>query len=97
MQVQCAPQTPLEQRAWNACSGPGVWRWHHGEEKDGDKWKGKRWPEGLIVSEALTRCAPASAAERDALLELFDAIERGAVTGAHDGLETAEDREREGD
>lgn len=74
-----------------------MWRWHHGEVRDGEKWKGKRWPEGLIVSEALARAAPSTMEEREAFLQFFDAIERGAVTGAHEGLETAKDREEEGD
>jgi hypothetical protein len=74
-----------------------VWRWFHGEIREGDKVKGKRWPEGLIVSEAFARCPPADEDEREALLALFSAIETGAVTGAHDGMESLEDREQEGD
>lgn len=74
-----------------------MWRWHHGEVREGDKWKGKRWPEGLIVAEAFQRCPPADADERDTLLVLFSAIETGAVTGAHDGMESLQDREQEGD
>jgi hypothetical protein len=73
-----------------------VWRWFHGETKDdAGKYIGKRWPEGLIVSEAFARCPPVDDAEREALVTLFAAIESGAITGAAKGIETAEDRQEE--
>jgi hypothetical protein len=96
--VEFAPQSPIEQRAWNACQSPGVWRWHYGEVREGgegSKIVGKRWPEGLILSEVLARCPPADDDERAALMTLFEAIEAGAITGAAKGLETFEERQQE--
>jgi hypothetical protein len=94
--VEFAPQTSIEQRAWNACRGDGVWRWFHGEVKGDDgKIVGKRWPEGLIVSEAFARCPPKDDAEHAALVTLFAAIEAGAMIGAVKGVETLEERQEE--
>lgn len=73
-----------------------MWRWFHGEVKDATgKIVGKRWPEGLIVSEALARCPPADTDEHEALVTLFAAIETGAITGAVKGVEHLEERQEE--
>ncbi len=96
--VEFAPRTQLEQRAWNAANGDGAWRFHWGEERENDKPILRRRPEGLMVAEALARCPPEDDAERDALVSLFTAIETGALTGAHRGAETLQERnEEEGD
>lgn len=55
----------------------------------------RRRPEALVMSEALTRANPADEDERDALIELLTAIETGAITGAHRGVETLEERRAE--
>lgn len=47
------------------------------------------------MSEALARALPADADEQEALVALFTAIETGALTGAHAGVESARDREQE--
>lgn len=75
-----------------------MWRWFHGEAReDGPDSPivAKRWPEGLIVSEALARCPPADDTEREALVALFAAIEHGAITGAVKGVESDADRLKE--
>lgn len=42
-------------------------------------------PLGLDMAEALARCPPDTAEERDALIHLFTAIEAGAIAGAVTG------------
>lgn len=90
-----APQSELEQRAWAAAESDGAWRFHWSEEREGDKPILRRRPEGLVMSEALARACPADDDERAALVELFKAIETGALTGAHTGRETAIERAEE--
>lgn len=72
-----------------------MWRFHWADEKVGDDWMKKRRPEGLVMSEALTRASPADDAERDALVALLTAIETGAITGGNRGFETLEERQEE--
>lgn len=67
------------------------------DEKDGaGKIISKRKPQGLLMSEALTRCPPADEDEREALVELFKAIEAGALMGAWRGIETVDEWMKEG-
>jgi hypothetical protein len=93
--VEFAPRGPLEQRAWNAAVAEGVWRYHHATEKRGEQHVIVRRPEGLVMAEALARCQPADADDAAVLVELLGAIETGAITGAHRGRETAEERRDE--
>lgn len=94
-QIEFAPQTPVEMRAWRASQGDGVWDFDWIEKEESGQRLSRRKPLGMKVGEALARCPPADADEREALVELFTAIEQGAVTGACKGVESIEDRREE--
>lgn len=71
--------------------------WDHDwiEDRSTGQTVTRRKPLGLKMAEALVRCPPADAEERADLVELFAAIEQGAIKGACDGVESIEDRRRE--
>jgi hypothetical protein len=77
---------------------PGVWRYYWASERDdGDRAMSVQRAEGLIMSEALTRCPPADEAEREALVEAFEMIELGARHGQSRGMNlTAEEESNDG-
>lgn len=75
------PRSRLEAAAWRTVQGGGVWRFERIDEKDGDVWMTRAVANGLDMNEALARCPPETADEREALVDLFGAIEAGRLDG----------------
>lgn len=95
-QHKFGPVEALEHRAARVAASDGVWRWDWREEKSvAGEFIRKRYPQGLIMTEALSRCPVDDEADHETLVGYFQAIEAGALAGAHVGWESERERAEE--
>lgn len=75
-----------------------MWRLDWFAEGEGEDRQSRRQPEGLIITEALARAGVTDEpGEHAALVELFEAIERGALDGVRKGPLVLRDEEGDDD